>query len=144
MAGIEHFVEVARRHSVAEMGGDLEGTLATLEADPIYELFPVGLKLCGTGKVRRYYSYFMENVLHNFVDATVHYESTDRPGHQKESTVWWRAADGSVRVTQLLTILVYGQEKLRGERLYADEAFLRFLFGPLWDEMEPHEALLPS
>lgn len=144
MAQLERLIEAARQHSIAEMGGDLEGTLATLEGEPIYELFPIGRKLAGMDKVRRYYRYFMDNVLHNFVDATVHYESLGRPGHQKESTVWWRDAEGNVRVTPLLTILVYGEEKLRGERLYADEAFLRFLFGPLWDEMEPHEALLPS
>mgnify|MGYP001066403006 CR=1 FL=1 len=144
MAELAELREVARIHSVAELGGNLAGTLATLEDDPIYELFPVGLKLTGMDRVRRYYAYFMENALPHFVDATVHYESTDRPGHQKESTVWWRDRDGTVRVTQLMTILVYGENKLRGERLYADEPFLRFLFGPLWDEMEPHEHLLPS
>lgn len=144
MPDLAELREVARIHSVAEMGGNLAGTLATLEDDPIYELFPVGLKLTGMDKVRRYYSYFMENVLQNFVDAKVHYESTDRPGHQKESTVWWRDHDGQVHVTQLMTILVYGDNKLRGERMYADEPFLRFLFGPLWEEMETHKELLPS
>lgn len=143
MRDLEALYKVALEHSVHELGGNLEGTLATLEADPIYELFPVGLKLTGMDKVRRYYTYFMENVLDKFIDGKVYYESRGLPGHAKESFLTWRDKDGQVRRTQMMTILVYGETKLRGERIYADEDFLRFLFGPLWAEMEPHDEMLP-
>ncbi|GAB3322071.1 hypothetical protein [Haliea atlantica] len=55
-------LEIAYRHTVAEENGDYEGTLATLEANPVYELFPVGLRMSGMDAARRYYRHFFDNV----------------------------------------------------------------------------------
>ena len=44
-ASLAELVEVAYRHAAAEGAGDLAGTLATMEDEPVYELYPVGLRL---------------------------------------------------------------------------------------------------
>ena len=54
----EELVEIARAHAAAEGRNDLATTLATLEAEPVYELQPVGRVLRGMAAARAYYEHF--------------------------------------------------------------------------------------
>ena len=38
----DDLVQVAFRHAAAEGVNDLAGTMATLEGEPVYELYPIG------------------------------------------------------------------------------------------------------
>jgi hypothetical protein len=51
-------VAVAHAHAAAEAAGDLEGTLATLDNDPVYELLPMGVTFRGQDAARVYYEHF--------------------------------------------------------------------------------------
>ena len=57
-ASRERLIELARTHATCEGGGDMEGTLATLERDPVYELQPVGLAFRGMAAARVFYEHF--------------------------------------------------------------------------------------
>ena len=50
---VEDMVELGTRHAELEARRDLEGTLATLAPDPVYELLPVGRRMAGVEQVRR-------------------------------------------------------------------------------------------
>ena len=55
---IAELTAIAHRHAAAEADGNLAATLATLEPDPVYELYPVGLRMTGLPLARRYYEHF--------------------------------------------------------------------------------------
>jgi len=129
-------IAIAHRHSAAEAAADLEGTLATLEGEPTYELYPVGLQLRGMERVRRYYDYFFAQVLPHTMGYELRSEWVGEQGLLEEYDITCRI-DGAVQTYRVLSILKFGRRALSGERLYADERFLRFLFGPLWFELEP-------
>lgn len=132
-------LEIAYRHTVAEANRDYEDTLATLDEDPVYELFPVGLRMRGMDAARRYYRHFFDNVAPCFEQdgMVVHGEWPGETGIAIEYTVVYRYPDGRRKPFRILGILTYGETALSGERVYADEELLRIMFAPLWDEMEP-------
>jgi hypothetical protein len=126
---------VAHRHAAAEAAADIEGTMQTLEGEPVYELYPVGRKLSGMATVRRYYDYFFADVLPHTLGYQLRNAWVNDAGLCEEYDIQCRI-DGVEHSFRVLSILKFGERALTGERLYADEKFFRFLFGPLWAETE--------
>lgn len=136
MATQAELIEVAHRHAAAEAAADIEGTMATLEGEPVYELYPVGRQLGGMATVRRYYEYFFASVLPHTLGYRLRNAWVNDVGLLEEYDIDCRI-DGVAQTFRVLSILKFGERALSGERLYADEKFLRFLFGPLWAETTP-------
>ncbi len=134
---LAELAEIAREHGAAEARGDLAATLATLEAEPSYELFPVGLKMTGGVRTRRYYEHFFANVAPRITGYEMLGEWVNELGVVQEYSVSMRCDDARVRDFRIMGLLKFGQSALSGERLYADESILRILFEPVWDELEP-------
>ncbi len=128
---------VARAHAAAEGSGDMAGTMATLEPDPLYTLLPAGRQLRGTDTVRRYYDYFFAAVAPRIAGYDLIGEWVNDIGLAQEYTIAVRNDDGTIGTHHVFGILTFGATRLSGERLYASDAFFRILFGPLWDEAEP-------
>lgn len=130
---------IAYRHTAAEEHCDYDATLATLEDNPVYELFPVGLRMTGMDTARRYYRHFFDNVAPRLEreGMVVHGEWPGETGVAIEYTVVYRYPDGGRKPFRILGILTFGESALSGERVYADEELLRLMFAPVWDEMEP-------
>jgi hypothetical protein len=128
---------IARAHAAAEANGDLEATMATLEAEPVYDLHPVGLRMTGGQLTRRYYEHFFANVGPRIAGFTLIGEWVNELGVLQEYTVRYRYDDGRVREFHVMGLLTFGQERLSGERLYADTEFLRLLFAPVWNRLTP-------
>ncbi len=128
---IDALVEVARAHAHAEAMGDLAGTLATLDPDPVYELLPLGVTLGGRDFVRAYYERFFTGCMPQFVGYELRNEWVMDDGLGQEYRVEVATPDGPRR-HDILGILTFGDHGLlSGERLYASDEMLRFLFGPL-------------
>jgi hypothetical protein len=68
---IAQVLAVGTNHAQVETAGDLDSTMATLVPDPVYEFFPVGLRMRGTDAVRRYYEHLMAHFLPKVEAATV-------------------------------------------------------------------------
>jgi hypothetical protein len=132
---LEEFVAIARRHAEAEGADDLAGTLATLDPDPVYEFFPSGRRFTGMDATRRYYEHFFANVRPRIAGYTMHAEWLSDTGLAQEYTVVVREDDGSLREHRMIGILNFGSGALAGERLHGSDELLRFLVGPLWDEI---------
>src|SRR4051812_9652613 len=84
---------MAIRHIEAEALDDVPGTLATLVADPIYELWPIGLSLRGLDKIRRYYQHFFTVARPHIADYVVHSLCYGETSMITEITLTWRYDD---------------------------------------------------
>ena len=135
MSSLQRMIDLAHAHAAAEGAGDLEGTLATLEPEPFYEFHPAGCSFSGMENTRRYYRHFFAEVMPRIVGHTLHGEWSGPEGLAQEYSVVVRDERGATREHRIVGIIKFGPDKLSGERLYASDELLRFLVGPLWDEI---------
>lgn len=126
----------AIRHIFVESHDDMEATLATLIDEPVYELYPMGLRMRGKPLVRRYYEHFFGEVRRHVIDYVVHGYCYGETSLTVEVTVTWRYDDGRVRHFRNLTVLPYAEGGITGERMYAEDEFFRLFFGPVLGELE--------
>ena len=96
MPTLEEFVEIAARHAAAEAVDDMETTLATLDDEPVYELQPVGRRLVGRDRARRYYEWFFTEFRPRIVGYEMRFEATTSSGVLHEYSMKVRADDGTV------------------------------------------------
>jgi len=130
-------VALARAHVLAERDGDIEATLATLDADPLYELLPVGRALRGLDGARRYYEHFFASFRALAVSSELRGEWVNDVGLAHEYTIGVALPDGSRERHRLVAILTFGASGLAGERVYASERLLRLMFGPAFELAVP-------
>jgi hypothetical protein len=121
----------------------METTLATMEDEPFYELFPVGLRATGKAFARRFYTHYFSSFLPRMVTV----EGARPPrrwqldeGVLVETDMGLRADDGSVEVFAVAALILVGDTGVVGERVYADERLLQAMFGPAYDELDPIRA----
>ena len=136
----KQLIAVAHAHSAAEAAGDLDGTLATLDDEPVYELQPVGLTFGGMAAVRTYYEYFFESFMSRGVGSSRRSEWIGDDGVAEEYGIDVRMPEGNVEHHAIIGILVFGKNGLAGERIWASDRLLRVLFGPAYDLATPISA----
>jgi hypothetical protein len=134
---IAELTAIAHRHAAAESEGDLAATLATLEPDPVYELYPVGLRMTGLPLARRYYAHFFAHVAPRIAGYQMLGEWINELGVLQEYRVSVGYEQAPARDFRIMGLLRFGDAALAGERLYADTEILRILFEPVWGELEP-------
>lgn len=138
MASMVQLVAAAHEHSRTESIGDLEGIMATMEGEPVYEFYPVGLCFRGMANTRRYYEHFVSAVRARIVGSTLHSEAIGEAGVVQEYTVsLTHPGDAQPTSHRIIAILTFGEQGLSGERMYSDERLFRTLLGPVWEELEP-------
>jgi hypothetical protein len=133
----EEMIELAHSHSAAEGSGDLATTLATLEAEPVYELQPAGLLLRGMDAVRRYYEYFFTEFQPLVESYDLRSEWITDEGVGQEYLIHLRLPDGRREHHGIIGILLFGKTKLAGERLWAGERLLHLMMGPVYNLTTP-------
>lgn len=137
MKSILHLSSVAHRHADTEADGNLDGILATLEGEPVYEFYPLGRRFRGMANTRRYYEHFISTVRPRVIGAVLHNEAIGPGGVVQEYTVTARSdEDQPPSAHRVMAILTFGSERLSGDRMFSDERFFRLLIGPLWEELE--------
>ena len=132
----EELVAIALAHAQSESGNDIELTLSTLEADPVYELQPVGRVLRGMPAARRYYEHFFSRFRPLVRGYELRGEWTTDEGVGQEYVITLETERGQER-HHVIGILTFGENALSGERVYASERLLRTMFGPAYDLSEP-------
>ena len=135
----QRLIDVAHAHLVAEGACDFDATLATFEGEPVYELLPVGRRMRGMAAISRYYRHFFAEVVPRFVTDRIVVNGSwlGETGFVIESNIVYRHDDDREEPFSILGILKFGERALVGERIYADETFLRIMFAGVWNEMEP-------
>jgi hypothetical protein len=136
---VERVRALGYEHARIETEGDLAGTMATLVADPVYEFRPEGGILRGHAGVERYYVHLMEKFLPQVESAEIADEWCNESSLAQEYDVALRVGD-KIEKHRVAGILVVGDEKLLGERIYGSERALRLMLGDdLYDELEPFD-----
>ncbi len=131
-------VQVALTHASAEADGDLEGTMATLGDDPVYELQPMRRLLRGRDATRAYYEHFFAHFLPKVAGYEMRNEWVTDEGLGQEYAMDVSDADGGTRSHAIIGILTFGSSgKLSGERLYASDEVLGMMFGPVLERTTP-------
>lgn len=126
----EELVAIAHAHAAAEARDDFETTMATLEADPVYELLPMGVALRGSDAARAYYEHFFSTAKSMVVGYELRNEWVNDRGLAQEYVIEFRTAGGAAERHPVLSILTFGETALSGERLYASDRLLELLIGP--------------
>ncbi len=130
-------VAVARAHAEAEGAGDMEGTMNTLGADPVYELLPIGRLLRGRDAARAYYEHFFADFAPRIAGYTLRAEWVTDEGLGQEYQVYLDEPGGRRRF-DIVGILLFGEDGLlAGERIYASDELLGMMVGPLLERTEP-------
>ena len=134
---LARLVAVAHAHAAAEGAGDLATTLATLEDDPYYELQPMRRVLRGKDTARRIYEHFFANYLPLGDGYELKGEWVTDEGVGQEYALRLRFPDGTTQEHNVVGILLFGEDRLRGERVYASDELLRLMYGPVVDDAVP-------
>ena len=130
-------VATARAHADAEGAGDMEGTMNTLGADPVYELLPIGRILRGRDAARAYYEHFFANFAPRIAGYTMRAEWVTEEGLGQEYPVFIDEPEGRRRF-DIIGILVFGEDgTLAGERIYASDELFTMMVGPLMERTVP-------
>ncbi len=132
----EELVAIALAHARSEAGDDIELTLSTLEAHPVYELQPIGRVLRGMAAARRYYEHFFARFRPLVRGYELRGEWVTDGGVGQEYVITLATERGDER-HHVIGILTFGENALSGERVYASERLLRVMFGPAYEESEP-------
>lgn len=133
----EQMRELGMRHAILETKGDLEGTMATLVPEPVYEFHPSRLRLAGQADVRRYYEHLSKNFVTRVAHTLVEEWVTPRSLAQEYDIIW--DPEGVAETHRVIGILFLDEATrlLGGERIYASEACARRMLGDaLYDELE--------
>jgi hypothetical protein len=133
----QQLIEIAHRHARVEGEGDIDAVMATLDPNPTYLFYPIGLGFFGTNNARRFYEVFMREVKPRILSYSLDGEWIGDTGVAQEYRITARGPDDCETTYKVLGILTFGECGLSGERLYASEAFFRLLAGSMWDALQP-------
>jgi hypothetical protein len=129
-------LELGTRHAQLEAEGRLDEVMATLVADPVYEFWPVGLRMRGRDLVRRYYehligTFYGEQKSYRLIEEWLSERSL---AQEYAMTVQF---DTGVETHHVIGILFAGGDGLLGgERIWGSKAILQKMVGPVWSELE--------
>ena len=130
-------LDIAHAHAAAEAVDDIDTVMETLDDDPLYELQPVGLGFRGREAAKFYYDYFFGTVKDLIAGYDLRGEWANDLGLAQEYVIHFRLPDGTEESHPCFSILVYGESKLSGERLYGSERLFELLFGPALELAHP-------
>lgn len=134
---LNELVAIALDHSNAEAAGDLSRTLGTLEANPVYDLYPLALRFTGADATRRYYLHFFAEVAPKIAGYRMISQWIGDDGVVQEYDIDIALGEYPARTFRVLGILTFGETAMSGERIYADPEVLRFMFASVWNELRP-------
>ncbi len=134
--------EVGTRHATLEGAGDLDGTMDTLVEHPVYEFWPMGKRMTGRDRVRRYYEHLIEDFMPKQIGYRMIAETVSADALSQEYVIEIEGPNGpeSHRVLGILFAAKDSPGLMGGERIWGSEEFLRRMIGPIWDELESIEA----
>ena len=138
---VEEMAELGRRHAELEARGELAPLLETLAPDPVYEFYPLGRCMQGDETVKRFYTQFVEHFLPLRSRVEMLGEWVNETSVVQEYKLDFDV-DGALERHHVVGILYVDEMsaslgKLRGERVYSGESFVRRLTGEMFAELGP-------
>lgn len=134
---IEDMKALVQKHAAMEEKHDLDGVLATLVENPVYEIYPAGLKLEGKDNIRAFYREHFDSFFPLVASSTLINE-------------WWTPEAAcmeydlclkepySKKSYRILVVLTAHNNLLLGERFYISEELAQIMSGAafhLWQKI---------
>jgi hypothetical protein len=142
----DRMIELAMEHEVFEFANDVDGIMSTLVDEPVYELYPQGVRISGREAVRRFYELTMPIVLQfdyrrKAVDTReITCAAFSDNQIASEVNCEFDFPDGTTRRVHLMCIGEFRGDLMYGERIYCDHALAE-----LYDSvLEPEFYELPG
>ena len=132
----DRMLELGRRHAELEERRDLDALMGTLVKEPVYEFHPLGLRLVGGDRVRRYYVQFFADFMEKIAGYELLQEWVNDGSVVQEYDITLDV-DGDRETHRVLGVLYAEGELLGGERIYGSERLVRLMTGDLFGELEP-------
>ncbi len=126
---------LATRRFKAVESANVDESMSVLIDDPVFDLFPIGLRLSGQENVRNYYSYFFDHAKHDFHSKPIDVFYADAAiGFELDIT--HAPSVGEPVIYRLFAIMPVEGDRFTGERLFGDERLFRLMFGgPTWSRL---------
>lgn len=128
MISRDDLLALAGKRFEAVGGGNIDTVMAGLVDEPVYDLYPMGLRLSGHDNVRRHYEYYFQHVVPQMVGFESHATLFGDDSVGVELTISWQPEGGSVQSGRIFVVQPVEGDKFTGERAYGDEALLRWMF----------------
>jgi len=129
-------LELGQLHARLEAERDLDGLMATLVRDPVYEFHPLGMSLRGAERIRRYYHQFFAGFMAHIADHALLGEWANEESVVQEYDITIEI--DTVKETHRVVGILYGEGRLLGgERIYGSDRVIRLMLGDLFTELEP-------
>ncbi len=133
-------LELGHLHADLEARRELDPLMDTLVAEPVYEFHPLGLRMAGGERVRRYYRQFFDDFMEKIVGYRLREEWVNETSVGQEYDIAVEV-DGKSETHRVLGILYVEHSpagaRLGGERIYGGERLVRLFAGDLFDELTP-------
>jgi len=128
-------LELGTRHARLEAEGKLDLVMETLVDDPVYEFWPIGLRMRGRDQVLRYY----EHLIGTFYGEQRSYRLIEEWLSERSLAQEYEMVvrfDEGFETHRVIGILFAQDGLLGGERVWGSKAVLKKMVGPVWDELE--------
>jgi hypothetical protein len=133
----ERMRELGLLHLRLEAERRLEPLLETLAAAPVLEFHPLGLRLRGAERVRRFYDQYFRT----FLTAIEGYATIDEWANERSYAQEYDVAvriEAQLEAYRVLTILFSTDGAVfAGRRIYANDRAIKLMLGELYSELEP-------
>ena len=128
----ERMMELLTEHEHCELMGDLDGVMATLVKNPVFELHPQKLRIAGYEAVREMYG----NLLPGFDEQFAESREAEQQSTLRSSITAFadsllvtevqdemKLPDGNTTRMRMLVVVYYQDGKILGQRLFCDNDF---------------------
>ena len=122
------------RHATLEAEGTVEAVMATVSPNPVYTFWPVGRRAEGRDLIERYYAHLMGEFIPRQRGFQLLEEWCTPQSLAQEYAVQLvdDTGDGTLEY-RIIGVLFAEDGLIAGERIWASEACLRAMLGPVFD-----------
>ncbi len=131
----ERMRALVQKHMEMETNTDVEGTLETLVDHPVYEFYPLRLKLTGKENIRQFYQEHFDTFFPKILS-------------NEQINAWWGPHTACLeydlyfkppldpkRAYRVVIVLTEKEGLLHGERFFAEEELIRLMTGKLFNHL---------
>jgi hypothetical protein len=126
---------LVQKHMEMEANTDVEGTLETLVDHPVYEFYPLRLKLTGKENIRQFYQEHFDTFFPK-IQLSEQISACWGPGSAcLEYDLYFKLPLDPKRPYRIMIVLTEKDDLLLGERFFAEEELIRLMTGNLFDRL---------
>lgn len=121
---------LVQKHADLETKLDIDGVLATLIENPIYEFYPDRLRLEGKENIRQFYRDHFDSFFPLIKSSVLINECWDANTACLEYDLYLQPPYNPERAYRIMTVLTKENSLLIGERFYVENELARLMAGP--------------